>query len=227
MDEGGMGRRERRKRATRAALSEAALRMCAERGVANVTAEQVAEEVGVALRTFFNYFSCKEEAVVAGDAAIAEAIVAAFRGRPAAEPVLAALRAAVLEVVDEDKLRFHVEHLQVLRGDPALLPYRLKAFAARERELAAAVSERTGVGDEDLYPGLVASCMLSALRVATQRWLSEPGPLSSLIDTVVAQLDAGLGTPLDRSRADANGRPEPVRAQAWGASQATGRECTP
>ncbi|MEV7008184.1 TetR family transcriptional regulator [Streptosporangium sp. NPDC051022] len=200
MDEGGVGRRERRKRATRAALSEAALRLCAERGVPNVTAEQIAEEAGVALRTFFNYFSCKEEAVVAGDAVIAEAIVTAFRGRPAAEPVLVAWRAAVLEAVDEDELRFRAEHLQALRGDPALLPYRLKAFAAHERELAAAVSERAGVADDDLYPGLVASCALSALRVATQRWLSESGPLGVLIDAVVAQLDAGLGAPFDRSR---------------------------
>ncbi|WP_433257163.1 TetR family transcriptional regulator [Streptosporangium sp. CA-135522] len=201
MDDGGGGRRERRKRATRAALSEAALRLCAERGVANVTAEQIAEETGVALRTFFNYFSCKEEAVVAGDAVIAEAIVAAFRKRPGPEPVLVALRAAVLEVVDEEELRLRAEQLRVLRGDPALLPYQLKAFAAHERALAAAVSERAGVGDGDLYPGLVASCVLSALRVAIQRWLSESGPLGALVDAVVAQLDAGLGAPLDRPEA--------------------------
>ncbi|MFF5208270.1 TetR family transcriptional regulator [Streptosporangium sp. NPDC000396] len=201
MIEGDVGRRERRKRATRAALSEAALRLCAERGVANVTAEQIAEEAGVALRTFFNYFLCKEEAVVAGNSVIVEAIVSAFRERPEPEPVLVALRAAVLDVVDEEELRFRAEHLRALHGDPALLPHQLKAFAAHERALAAAVSERTGLQDGDLYPSLVASCVLSALRVAIQRWLSEPGPLSALIDAVVAQLDAGLGAPLDRPRA--------------------------
>lgn len=200
MNESGVGRRERRKRATRTALSEAAARLCAERGVPNVTVEQIAEEAGVALRTFFNYFSCKEEAVVAGDAVIAEAVVAAFRERPGPEPVLVALRAAVLEVVDEEDLRFRAERLGVLRGDPVLLPYRLKAFAAHERALAAAVADRAGVPDGDLYPGLVATCVLSALRVAIQRWLSESGPLSALVDAVVAQLDAGLGAPLDRPR---------------------------
>ncbi len=221
MDRDDVGRRELRKRATRAALSEAALRLCAERGVANVTAEQIAEESGVALRTFFNYFSCKEEAAMAGDAAIAETIVAAFRARPETEPALVALRAAVLEVVDERELRRRAEHLQVLRSDPALLPYRLKAFAAYERELAAAVSERAGMEATDLYPALVAACVLSGLRVAIQRWLSRPGPLGALIDEVIAQLGAGLAVPLG-----CPGGPTAPQVSA-GASQVTGRRCTP
>lgn len=95
------GLRERKKLATRTALADAALRLCVEHGLDGVTVEQVANEAGVSVRTFFNYFSSKEEAVVAGDVATAAAFVEAFAGRPAEEPVLRALHAALIEIVPD------------------------------------------------------------------------------------------------------------------------------
>ncbi|HEY2222607.1 helix-turn-helix domain-containing protein, partial [Actinomycetospora sp.] len=95
-----VGRRERKKQATRAALSEAAVRLSLEHGVENVTVEQIADDADVSLRTFFNYFSSKEEAVVAGDAARGEVLVERFRARPDSESILTALRVAVLAHVD-------------------------------------------------------------------------------------------------------------------------------
>ena len=76
-----VGRRERKKQATRAALSGAAVRLSLEHGVEHVTVEQIADDADVSLRTFFNYFSSKEEAVVAGDAARGDVLVERFRAR--------------------------------------------------------------------------------------------------------------------------------------------------
>jgi AcrR family transcriptional regulator len=59
------GRRERKEPATRAAVREAALRLALRNGVENVTVEQITDEADIAVRTFSNYFSSKEEAVVA------------------------------------------------------------------------------------------------------------------------------------------------------------------
>src|SRR5690348_14531101 len=95
-----LGRRERKKLATRAAVRDAALRLAVRHGVENITVEQIASEADIALRTFFNHYSSKEEAVVAAAAAGAEALVAEFRARPGAESVLQALREAVLVVMD-------------------------------------------------------------------------------------------------------------------------------
>lgn len=57
------GLRERKKEATRVALSWAAIRLTVERGLDNVRVEDIAEAVGVSPRTFNNYFSSKAEAI--------------------------------------------------------------------------------------------------------------------------------------------------------------------
>lgn len=201
MAEQVLGRRERKKQATRTALSEAALRLCGENGIENVTVERIADEADVSLRTFFNYFSSKEEAVVAGDMVTAEAFVAAFRACPAEETLVEALRHAVHSVLDEEQFRQRTERFHVLRQTRSLLPFQLAAFAEQEKALASAVSERTGVGGAaDLYPALVAAGAMAMLRVAMQRWLTELAPdgrrysLPRLVDAALEQFAAGLAT---------------------------------
>lgn len=204
------GLRERKKLATRTALADAALRLCVAHGLDGVTVEQVAHDAGVSLRTFFNYFSSKEEAVVAGDVATAAAFVEAFAGRPASEPVLRALHHALAGVVpgriDPEK----AAQLRALRSTPALLPHQIAAFVAQERELAAAVAERVGVDpDADLYPMMFAATVMATLRVVVGRWLDTPDrpELTDLIDVMIDRLSVGFS--------------------AVQPSHATGSACTP
>lgn len=193
------GRRERKKAATRAALAEAARRLCSEHGFEHVTVERIADAADVAPRTFFNYFTSKEEAVVAGDTASAHALVEAFTARPPDEPVTEALRHALRAVVDEPGYRERVLQMRRLRGNPTLLAHQIGAFVAQEQALAAAVAARTGTDPaRDLHPSLVAAAAVAGLRVALQHWLGDHGAdprgldLPELVDEVVGLFDTGL-----------------------------------
>ncbi len=192
------GLRERKKAATREALGDAAWSLCVERGLDGVTVEQIARAAGVSLRTFFNYFSSKEEAVVAGDTATALAFVHEFAARPFDEPVLVALRNALQSIypryVDLDRLR----QLRELRQHPALLPHVFAAYSAREQALAAAIAERCGLDPlEDPYPAVAASTFLASMRAVLQWWLNTPQAAqrytaAELVGRMIDQLGEGF-----------------------------------
>src|ERR1039457_3404564 len=56
----GMGRRERRAAETRLCLFRTALQLFADRGLSNVTVEDITEAADVGKGTFFNYFESKD-----------------------------------------------------------------------------------------------------------------------------------------------------------------------
>ncbi|MFD5828752.1 TetR/AcrR family transcriptional regulator [Lentzea sp. NPDC060358] len=192
------GLRERKKAATREALGDAAWSLCVERGLDGVTVEQIARAAGVSLRTFFNYFSSKEEAVVAGDTVTALAFVREFAARPPDEPVLVALKATLQTIypryVDFDRLR----QLRELRQHPALLPHVFAAYSAREQALTAAIAHRCGADPlEDPYPAVAASSFLASMRAVVHWWLNTPGAsekytATELVGRMIDQLGEGF-----------------------------------
>ncbi len=201
------GRRERKKTATRAAIRDAAMRLAVRHGVENVTLEQVAAEADIALRTFFNYFSSKEEAVVAGAAGDFLAFVAEFRARPRGESVLQALREAALAVLDRAVTddRDHLAALLVIRSERSLVPQLLAALAAQEDVLADAIAARLEpAAAASVYPRLCATTALAGMRIALDRWLAGAADtgavpsfavLRSELDAVLGELAAGLDRP--------------------------------
>ncbi|MFG1948791.1 TetR/AcrR family transcriptional regulator [Nonomuraea sp. NPDC048826] len=196
-----VGRRERKKQATRAALRDAALRLAIRDGVENVTVERIADEADVALRTFFNYFSSKEEAVVATVSSAAEALIAEFRARPRTESVLRAFREAVLVILNESDAanRDYLAVVRLIKRTPSLVPQQLAVLAAQEKALADAIGERVGSSDS-VYPAVCAAAVLAALRIVVDQW-QEPERVPSAavlgrrIDLVIAELATGLDRP--------------------------------
>lgn len=191
------GRRERKKQATRCAIKDAALRLALERGVDDVTVEEITEAADVSPRTFFNYFSSKEEALV-GEAAEAEQEIRdALARRPADEPALAMLRAVLTQTwgahLDRAERETTLARQRLVRQNPSLLPRQLAKFAAVERTLAEAVAQRLGARQEDdTRPALLAALAVTVVRVAMQRWTVDgsrrPG---ELIDEGFGLLEPG------------------------------------
>jgi AcrR family transcriptional regulator len=192
------GRRERKKAATRRALQEAALRLVTERGFDHVTVEDIADAAVVSTRTFFNYFASKEQAVLGRDPATPESLRRALRDRPAAESPLRSLQ-VVLGEVAADHAGSRSDWLarrRLIRSEPRLLAASTADWIELERTLVEAMSERLGLDPErDLFPALLVSASISAVRVAALRSRAVETSLPTLIAEAFSALEAGLDAP--------------------------------
>ncbi|MGY1602267.1 TetR/AcrR family transcriptional regulator [Geodermatophilus sp. SYSU D00815] len=194
------GLRERKKLATRLALHEAALRLVAERGLEHVSVDDIAERADVSPRTFFNYFSSKDDAVLGLDPEASRRQVDAFRDRPAGETPVQAIRAVqraqVAEMAAESEL--WPLRLKVIDASPGLVGRLAAAFGESERALAEAIAERTGtrVG-VDVHPTLLAGVAAAVMRTSLHRWFTTDftASLPDLVDEAWDAVAAGLPTP--------------------------------
>ena len=193
--------RERKKLATRQALSSAALRLAIERGLDNVTIEDITADADVALRTFRNYFASKYEAVAAIGADRAKRIGMSLLERPAAEPLWEALTHAVLEHYEGTDQAYSRETMaalgQVLQT-PAMRGEYLKVNFETQNALAAAIAERTGTDlGADMFPLILAGAVTAASQVAIRRWYAAdpPEPLRPLLERALRQLASACSRP--------------------------------
>jgi AcrR family transcriptional regulator len=194
------GRRERKKAATRAALASAAMRLAMERGVEHVTAEAIAEAADVAPRTFHNYFSGKEEAILAILIDRVEGFADALRARPVGEPIWDSLQHAMVAKASgpPEELAELAAQMRMIKASRSLLVPQLAVFERVGGVFSAAIAERTGTDAErDLYPRLLAAVAAAALRTSLQLWLDGDGRVNLVEVTtdVLAQLRAGLPEP--------------------------------
>jgi AcrR family transcriptional regulator len=193
-----VGLRERKKLATRVALSDAAFRLAVERGFNRVRVEEIAAEAGVSTRTFNNYFSCKEEAIVSLFFARVESARVSLAIRPQTEPLWEVIAGATIELLPpEEELGKWRERVKLIRRTPALEAEYLKATSALERVLVDEIAKRTGLDPEtSLYPLLAACVAVAAIRAAMQHWLD--GSMESSYPDLLrgALADVGTGLPV-------------------------------
>jgi AcrR family transcriptional regulator len=198
-----LGRRERKKLATHRALRLAALRLGAEQGLQNVTVEDIAETADVSVRTFYDHFPSKEDAVVGFAPDRVGRLREALTSRPLGEAPLVALKAALCELLAEksDELPLRME---IVRTDPALLSRMFISFAAYERVMVEVIASRTGTDpDRDLYPALTAAVATAVVRASMAFLRTSKGALSlpELLDAAFTEVGAGLPVPDAKRRA--------------------------
>ncbi|NDZ74413.1 TetR family transcriptional regulator [Streptomyces sp. SID10362] len=213
----GGGLRERKKRATRAALAEAAVRLAAEHGAEKVTVEAISAEAGVSVRTFFNYFDSRDDAFVVVDADAGARMRRAVLDAPAELSPLEALREAMAAELAEAEQQHELWrlHAKVLHASPHLLARGVGAHMAAEADLADAIAERlrgaggtsgpgsgagpgsvTGPGS-GLYPRLLAAVAGAAVRTSMDHWSAhqEEAAFIDVFHEVFTLLAAGLPAP--------------------------------
>lgn len=200
------GLRERKKADTRRALSDAALTLAFDRGLENVTREDIASLAGVSLRTFNNYFNGKYEALAYRQTERMRRSIIALRTYPADEPLWTAIEHAVLEPLEAD--------FEDVYGDENQLPSRQELIEVRKLlmnslvrnavpqglfdEFVAAIAERTGTDPEhDLYPRLVLAVVRAIGDAAAEAYVraNPPLPIIRLMRSGFDAVRAGLPEP--------------------------------
>ncbi len=193
------GRRERKKLATRQALQRAATELVEERGLANVTVEAITERADVAVRTFFNYFPSKEEAVLQRVPDRTVRLCQAIADRPASEDPLTVLRHAVLH----DLLLRELDSSQLLRrmrmiaGEPTLVALMAAHFEEMHTAAAIEIARRLGDDTPDTYANLVVAAAFVACRVSLTEWCETGGTddVAAIANAAFDSLASGLTPP--------------------------------
>jgi AcrR family transcriptional regulator len=196
---------------TREALRRAALVRFLAQGVEDTSAEQIAGDAGVSLRTFYRHFTSKHDLLFADYDAGLHWFRSALAARPDGEPITESVRVAVLAFpydvqavtqiavlrsgsLDADRI---VRHMRQVEADFAeavagrlerQLPPRAGARESGARESGARESDSLG---ERLAVTVTARCVAAAVFGAVEVWmLREDRSLPELAELCRAALDS-------------------------------------
>ncbi|MFE9600137.1 TetR/AcrR family transcriptional regulator [Streptomyces hokutonensis] len=163
-----VGRRERKKAATRQAIADAALRLFLERGYDDVGIREIAETADVSTTTLFKHFPVKEALVFDEEADQETRLLAAVRERPDGQSIPAALREHALHhrraAVGGDP-RF-TAFFDLINNTPALRDYAQAMWLRHSAALARVIAEDSGLPSDDPACAALAHFALEAPRAA-------------------------------------------------------------
>jgi AcrR family transcriptional regulator len=198
------GRREAHKAATRTAIATAAQELIAERGYDRVTVSDIASTAGVGHRTFYRYYTGKEDAALAALADFFDAYVELVAERPPAEHPMDSLLVA-LEAVATTVSGDLGDSLIGMMSRGSLLVETVPAVAAHQHWLTVRAQDRLAelfaardVGADPLVPRWYATAATAAYQAATRTWMrlpadqQVPGALWALGRSTLQAYAAGL-----------------------------------
>lgn len=172
----------RRKAATQLEIAQVAARLFAERGASAVTAEEIAAEAGVSLRTFYRYSRTKEDAVAPLLAVGGDAWRARLAAGDVADGLLRAVEGAMRDVLTpgpgdgEDEYLRTRGLLRNVPGDPALADVWYRVNRESEQRLEPLLADLAPEMDR-LERRLVAAAATDAIRLALEEWAAGDGPV--------------------------------------------------
>jgi len=185
---------------TREALRQAALVRFLAQGVEDTSAEQIASDAGVSLRTFYRHFSSKHDLLFADYTGL-HWFRAALADRPAAESIIDSVQAAIFAfpydvdaVTKIAALRDHeidpgriVRHIQDVQADFA------DAIATQLQRRSGAVIP---LPDERVRFAVTARCIAAAVFGAMEVWMlgdnRSLGELARVCHVALETLRAGI-----------------------------------
>jgi AcrR family transcriptional regulator len=177
------GLRQRKKQRTREALARAAAELFTARGYEATTVDAIAERVDVSQRTFFRYFSGKEDAAFVIEELVGDRLADAVAARPADEAPLLALGNALMETwqdlavaLDEIvPVELHMRMYQLVESTPALLAGRHRRQTRLEQRITEVVARREGLDPHaDPRPRVLVAAFGGVVRTASHTMAGSP-----------------------------------------------------
>jgi AcrR family transcriptional regulator len=186
--------RDRKKDRTRRTIQAEAVRLFAQKGFQATTIEEIAAAAEVAPRTFFRYFSSKEEVVFWSEHQ--PMLAGHVAARPDHEPAAQALRHGITDGLatfyEQDRERL-LERSKLACRTPALQPRWRQQQADLAAGMAQILADRLGVHADDLEVRAIAAAIAAALFVAIEDWQANDGrgDLRGLIERALGSVLAG------------------------------------
>ncbi len=144
-----IGRRERKKLATRQAIADEAMRLFLKRGYDAVTVAEIADAADVAVSTVFKHFDSKEAIAFARDPAVEAELIRAVAERAPGVSIARSLRDFLVDF--PALVSGSPEFLALVRTTPALTAYSDRMWSRHARAVAAAIEAETGQPASDMH----------------------------------------------------------------------------
>ena len=187
---------------TREALRQAAVVRFLAQGVEETTAEQIAADAGVSLRTFYRHFASKHDLLFADYDAGLQWFRSALADRSADESLVDSVHSAILAAPYDVDAVAKIAALRSEELDPGRIVRHIRQV---EADFAEAVEEHLARdrppladSDERLRLTVTARCIAAAVFGAMEMWmLSEPRSLPELARLCRAALESLRGGIID------------------------------
>jgi len=185
----------RRPVTSRSEIEHIALDLFTERGFDTTTVDDIAAAAGIGRRTVFRYYASKNDIPWGAFDEQLDRMRETFAALPTGLPVLAGVRAAVLEFneVHPDEQPWHRRRLRLILGTPALQAHSTLRYGAWRRVVAEYAGDRLGLPPEHLVPHTIGHASLGVALAAYERWLAaDADELRELLDAAFAALEQGM-----------------------------------
>ncbi|MBV7264200.1 TetR family transcriptional regulator [Photobacterium sp. WH24] len=205
-----LGRRERKKQQMRDSLIKAAYELFESKGFDDTRIEDITEQVDVSVRTFFRYFSSKEDVLLDYQEEEHRELLSQLQARPEHEPAITALKHAAVQAVrgcencaygfDADRF---INLQNLLRNNPVVRAHNLAKGQDRTKDITKLLADRMGNDpDLDIRPAIAANSLELAYHSAYQLWKKRKycdKPYSELLSEVFTIIEEGVNFPSKKS----------------------------
>jgi TetR/AcrR family transcriptional regulator, regulator of mycofactocin system len=162
---------------SRAELEQIALDLFIRNGFSETTLDDIAAAAGIARRTFFGYYSSKNDVVWGDFDALLRGMEGWLARAPDDVPLLDALTDAVVRFNDlpPEAVPAHRQRMSLILHVPALQAHSTLRYADWRAVVARFAARRLGTPVDALLPQLIGHLSLGSAVAAYERWLADDG----------------------------------------------------